>query len=196
MKIHPFDRVLSKRFGSVLHHGSHNPDGKACALEAASVARGKRWSDDPGNAGLPDLRPINDGPWSSDEARTKAMVPAIRALWGWPKWGETKQKALTNAVTLRMIREVLPDIYDAIGLDEHAKTMRESADLAMAARAAEATSAAAEAARAAAAAAGSAWAVAVAARAAAVAAGADRVLTQACRIWQEEAERSEKGVEA
>ena len=39
--------VLQARFGGVIHRGKHNPDGIACALEVASIVRGKEWSDDP-----------------------------------------------------------------------------------------------------------------------------------------------------
>lgn len=104
---HPFDKVLKSRFGGVLKHGSHNPDGEACALEAASVARGNGWDDAPGAAGLPDIRPLNDGPWSSDEGRTRAMVPLVKALWTWPRWGETRRREWRRRAVLRFNREIL-----------------------------------------------------------------------------------------
>jgi hypothetical protein len=201
-KIHPYDKVLAARFGGILRNGKHDEDGEACALEAATVARKKKWSDSPDDAGLPDLRALNDGAWSSDAARTKALVPAIRALWDWPKWSEEQKRALTDRVTLRLIREVLPDVFVAIWLAEHAQKMREAPDLAWAAGAAAgaawaaeaaaawaAGAAAAEAARAADAGAAdaeeAAWAAAWAAAGAARA--ADRVLALACTIWEEEA---------
>jgi hypothetical protein len=213
-KQHPFDRILTTRFGGLLRHGSHAEDGQACLLEAATVARKQKWSDSPDTAGLPDLRSLNDGPWSSDEARTVAMRPVAIALWDWPEWDEAKRKALTDAVTLRLIREVLPDIFVAIGQAEHAEKMRAAPDLARAAEAAEAADWAAEAAgaaraaraaaeaaeaagaaRAAEAAAGAARAAEAAAGAARAAAGAARaadcVLAQCCLIWKVEAERLE-----
>jgi hypothetical protein len=57
--------VLAQCFGGVLHSGKHAPDGIACALEVASIARGLTWTDAPRRVGLPDLRPLNDARWSS-----------------------------------------------------------------------------------------------------------------------------------
>ena len=147
--IHPFDTILQSRFGGLIRHGSHEPDGNACLLEVATIARARTWSDDPDHAGLPDL-----------------LAPAARALWAWPEWSEAQRKALTDRVTLRLICEVLPDVFVAVGLAEHAEKMRSAPDLAGAASAA----------------ARAAWAAEAAARA------ANRVLTLACTIWREEAE--------
>src|SRR6185295_1287806 len=124
-KLHPLDRVLAERFSGLLRNGKHDEDGLACALEAATVARKKKWSDAPESAGLPDLRPLNDGLWSSDRARTDALVPAMRAMWAWPKWNEKRRKALADRITLRLIREVLPEVFEAIKLPAEAKAMRE-----------------------------------------------------------------------
>src|SRR6185503_12608087 len=169
-KLHPLDRVLAERFSGLLRNGQHEEDGLACALEAATVARKKKWSDDPESAVLPDLRPLNDATWSCDKARTDALVPAMRALWAWPKWSEKRRKALVDRVTLRLIREVLPEVFEAVKLPAEAKAMREAPDLAEAAGAARAAAGAARAAEAAA------WAamVAEAAGAARAAAGAAR----------------------
>lgn len=117
---HPFDKVLKSRFGGLLKHGSHSPDGEACALEAASVARGNSWSQNPRSAGLPDLRELNDGPWSSDEARTRAIRQLVKALWTWPRWGEKRRGDWTRRVVLRFNRELScaldedEGIYDAV----------------------------------------------------------------------------------
>lgn len=196
---HPFDKVLALRFNGLLKRGKHRPDGEACALEAASVARGNEWSDVPAAAGLPDIRPLNDAGWSSDEARTRAMRPLVKALWGWPEWSEKKRVAWARRVALRTVREVLPIALDAAGLRRDAQACRAARTLRSAAAAANAAAAPSGAAAAAysadaaesAAAARAAAAAAAYARAAAYAspAAADRVLRLACRIMREEAQR-------
>lgn len=113
---HPFDKVLKSRFGGLLKHGSHHPDGEACALEAATVARGNKWDDEPETAGLPDLRELNDGPWSSDEARTRALRPLVKALWTWMRWGEKRRGAWTSRVKLRFNRELGSELDDYEGI--------------------------------------------------------------------------------
>jgi hypothetical protein len=121
MTEHPFTETLSSRFGGVLRHGKHAEDGEACALEAASVARGRRWSDKPGLAGLPDLRPLNDARWPDDATRTEHMLPVVLALWDWAEWKPARRKAWAKRVAERTIREVLPIALRAAGLDAEAE---------------------------------------------------------------------------
>lgn len=118
---HPYELIVAERFGGLLSHGEHDPDGAACALEAASIARGRPWSDDPDDVELPDLRPLNDGPWTSDEARTEAMVPLVVALWDWPTWAGDRHQAWLSRVASRTTREVLPIVLRAVGLDAEAE---------------------------------------------------------------------------
>ena len=62
-----------RRFG-VLSVGTHTPEsGKACATEAYHAWLGEEWSHDPRGM-IPNLRPLNDGLWISDEARTRALI--------------------------------------------------------------------------------------------------------------------------
>ena len=82
----------------VLTRGSHvDTDREFCAVECVWKIRELRkeipqiddvfdLSDNPGEAGLPDLRELNDGPWASDKARTEAMVPLLAALSTWDSW--------------------------------------------------------------------------------------------------------------
>lgn len=168
-----YSDVLAEQFNGVLSHGSHAPDGVACALEVASVARGAVWSDNPATVGLPDLRSINDASWSTPAVRTATMVPLIEALWDWPEWTPEHRTAYVGRVVFRTIREILPPMLRHVGLNVQADACETATDL--------------EAAGAAWAAAGAAEAAAWAAAATEAARAADDVLILACRIWIEEA---------
>ena len=171
-------QVLDDRFGGVIRHGAHSPDSQACALEVASIARGKPWSDSPASANLPDIRLLNDGPWSSDEVRTKAILPLMEALWNrWPKWSDAQKRDYMKRVSTRNIGEVLPLALRAVGLEAEAVRCEKEHSIEAARSAASAESAAQLAASAAQLAAQSAaW-------------SADDVLKLACKIWIEEARR-------
>jgi hypothetical protein len=168
-----YRQLLDERFGGLLRQGKHKENGIACAVEVRNAARGKAWSDDPGDA--PDTRALNDGPWSSDEARTAAMVPVEEALWDWADWTDAKRQAWATEVARRTIGEVLAIALRAAGLnDEAGLCEREPTEAS--ARSAEAAAGAAEAA-----------AGAAGAEAAARAEAADETLQLACRIWIEAA---------
>jgi len=111
-----FREVVNAYFGGRLSAGRHHPGEKACALEAVAVARGKAWTDDPGDVEMPDLRPLNDGPWPSDDARTAALVPVVEALWDWSEWSDTMQQAWHEAVVHRTVFGILADLLRAFGL--------------------------------------------------------------------------------
>lgn len=64
----------------------------------------------------PDTDPINDGPWSTDRARTDNMLSLAPLLCEWPSWSSARRRRWARAVALRTIREVLPLALDAIGL--------------------------------------------------------------------------------
>ncbi|MGH7432358.1 MAG: hypothetical protein ACREJL_01260 [Candidatus Methylomirabilales bacterium] len=179
--------VVQDRFGARLGSGVHPPnDDLPCANEAASVARGIEWTDNPAAVGLPDMRPINDAPWTSPEGRARGLVPLMEALWEWESWSAERRGAWTQAVAQRTIAEVLPIALRAVGLEAEAarcETEPTGASAKGAARAAwAAATEAAWAARAA-------WAAAT--EGAAWAAAAEEVLQLACRIWIEEAESGE-----
>ena len=189
--------VVDGRFGGVLKCGSHGEDGEACALEAASVARGVAWGDDPGLVQLPDLRAINDA-YVDDAARTAALVPVLEAVWGWPAWSPERRQRFAVAVAEGTIRRVLPLALEAVGLTAAAVRCRKEgtaavadaadaaayavavavADVAVADAVADAAAGAAAGAAAVAGAAG-----AAAAAVAAAVAARHRVLDVACQVW-------------
>jgi len=179
IRVSEYRRIINERFGGVLRHGSHKPDGEACALEAESIARGREWSDDP--VTMPDLRPLNDGPWSSDQARTDALVPVVEALWDWAEWPEARRLAWVEGVVIETVRQIiaeLPELTDDVRA--RCRAVRTLDDAAKAAEAAaKAAAAAAEAAEAAAEAA--AWAAAKAAAAKAAAAKAEAAKAEAAK---------------
>ena len=120
---HPFEKVLHERFDGVIKPGEHDEqEVAACALEAASVARGRSLSDNPGDAGLPTLWPLSDGLgiWPDDWTRTQHVVPLVKALWGWPQWSKTRQAAWKRRVIQRTIHEILPCVLRQIGLEAEA----------------------------------------------------------------------------
>jgi|SRR3990167_624568 len=118
----------------VLSAGQHTKaDGKACVLEAAHAAIGDPWSDTPSR--WPDLRPLNDGPWSSDQARTEALVPVLEALWDWEKWPHYKRTLWVKEVILQTVRELLPPVLTACGLQAEAAACGKAGTFTEAARA-------------------------------------------------------------
>ena len=110
--------IIAKRYSGILSAGAHSDGRLACALEAAHAAMGDLWSDAPDR--WPDLRPMNDGPWSSDRARTEALVPTLEALWDWADWPLARQVAWAHTVVLRTVRELLPPALEAVGLHTEA----------------------------------------------------------------------------
>ena len=139
--MHPFEQVLLERFEGVIESGEHDfQDGAACALEAASLARGRGFSDKPADAGLPTLWPISDGLgiWPDDKTRTKHVIPLVKSLWGWPQWSKGQQKTWKGRVVQRTIQEILPCIIRTIGLEAEAERCALDGNLeaALAARAA------------------------------------------------------------
>lgn len=121
--VHPFDKTVYQQFGGVIQAGEHDDhEGAACALEAASVARGRGLSDRPGDAGLPTLWPISDGLciWPDDQTRTQHVVPLVKALWGWPQWSKRRRAAWKRRVIQRTIQEILPCALHPIGLETEA----------------------------------------------------------------------------
>lgn len=107
-----FEEFIAERFGGKLTNGSHTPDGAACLHEALNVYQGKKWSDD--TTGTLDLRGLNDAPWSSDDARTAAMLPLGSLILDWPKWTNDRQQAWAKAVAEGVIRQILPPTLRAI----------------------------------------------------------------------------------
>jgi hypothetical protein len=105
---HPLIATVESRFGGVLTSGSHEPDGHACLLEAVSIARGLDWTDDPSIVRMPDLRGLNDAPWSSDEVRTKHLLPVGVALYDWAEWSEERRQEFAKRVAEQTIRVIVP----------------------------------------------------------------------------------------
>ena len=163
-----FKEFIENRFNGRISEGAHEPDSIGCALEVWSKYEGRRWTDDPTKLEMPDLRPLNDGPWSSDLARTTALVPVLVAVA--PVWRDlNKREAWVRTIALETIRQILPIGLRARGLTTEARRCEAVANLVEAAKAAEAAAAAARAARAA-------------------REGAGAVLLLACQIWVDAAE--------
>src|SRR5438552_3500245 len=94
MTIEELTTALANLDEGLLRYGNHTPGVMMCALEFESVVRGREWSDRP--LTLPDLRPLNDGPWSSDKARTSGLLPVMVSLWDWSSWSEERIQQWTD----------------------------------------------------------------------------------------------------
>ena len=70
---------VKKRFGGKIFSGCHSPDGKACILEACSIARGLKWTDSPATIGMPDLRPYfeADVDWIKHYGFKPWLLPSV-----------------------------------------------------------------------------------------------------------------------
>ena len=118
LTIEDYRQVLAIYDKGVLSRGAHRfTDGAYCALECDALARyhedGKpfdqsKFSDAPGN--LPDIRLLNDGPWSSDEARTHAMLRLMAALSDWRVWPASRKRAFTDRVIIRTVNRIISGI--------------------------------------------------------------------------------------
>ena len=133
------ERVIA-RYGDVLTAGSH-PDQRACCInEARAVCLGLEWTDNPTMVGLPDIRPLNDGPWSSDAARTAAMIRLATAYDQWATWPPAQQRAVITAVVIGTVQHVisaLPSLSDQVRAHcREAQTLKAAEAAAMAAEAA------------------------------------------------------------
>ena len=103
-----FEEFVAERFGGKLYNGSHQPNGRACLHEALNVYQGKDWSDD--TSGTLDLRSLNDAPWSSDEARTEAMLPLGVIVLTLPNWSDERRRAWAKYVAKGVIQRILDRI--------------------------------------------------------------------------------------
>lgn len=122
-RMHPYEQLLHEQFGGAIRAGVHNEqEGAACALEIASLARGRGLSDRQADAGLPTLWPISDGLmiWPDDQTRTKHVLPMVKALWGWPQWSKRRRAAWKRRAIQRTIREILPYVLRSVGLEAEA----------------------------------------------------------------------------
>lgn len=122
-------REILATFGGVLRRGAHEPGSCAvCAEELRSVATGEEWTDHPAGCEIVGefVRTLNDGVWSSDEARTEHCLPLalLDDASAAPEW--------RDRFALRTIREVLPIALRTIGLDNHAAACESASDLAAA----------------------------------------------------------------
>ncbi len=212
MNLEQLQALLNEHDDGILRHGMHKEGREFCALEFESKVRGRQWSDAP--ITLPDLRPINDGPWSSDTARTTALLPVMAALWDWSEWSQSRRVAWASCVALMTVQQIVSELP---GLSDDIRTQcREAKDLTAAAAGAAAAARAASAEEGAAAWAGGAaesaaeaaeeaaeaWAGGAAEAAATGAAGAaaaaraasaeegDKILLIACAIWIHAAEET------
>lgn len=108
-------RLLSEHDDGILRHGQHEEGREFCALEFESRVRGRAWSDAP--ITLPDLRPLNDARWSSDTARTAALLPVMAALWDWTSWSTERRQAWAERVVIATVNQIiseLPSLPDEI----------------------------------------------------------------------------------
>ena len=172
------DYCARRLAGGVLLSGKHEPNGQACALELVSQYRGLNWSDVPGAVGMPDVRAINDARWSSDAARTEAMLPLLESLLWWKDDDGARRLRFVRLLAVRTVNVLVAEL-PGLSKDIHARCLA-AKDCASAANAAYAANAA-----------NAAYATYAASAAnAAYAAAATIILKRACALWVECSEAS------
>ena len=116
MTVHELQQALDRLDDGVLLSGAHRSGDKAfCVLEFSAAVRQKPHSDDPGD--LPDLRQLNDGPWSSDQVRTAHLLPVMAAYWDWGTWTAARQLATIQRVAILTVHRLvatLPGLPDDV----------------------------------------------------------------------------------
>jgi hypothetical protein len=108
------ETILETYFARGLSEGVGHEDGQVCIETAITLAIGETLSDRPICVSLVDQEfwiRINDGLWSSPEARAVALRPAV-----FPQLGTAgrDRSAWARAVMLGVIREVLPPALRAV----------------------------------------------------------------------------------
>ena len=189
----PFGDYVAARFGGLLSGGLHPPGEDACALEAVSQWRGLVWTDDPRHVGLPDIRSLNDGLWTSDAKRTQAMIPLVEALSGYREWTRARKTAFRKRIGLETVRQILADLPSLpLAIRDQCRAARTLAEANAAARAAgcNADAYTADCAADAAVIAADATGATYAGRRVRLMAGT-AVLVAACRLWVKAAEETE-----
>ena len=181
-----FEEYIETRFEGKLLSGSHNPDGKACILEAASQWEERKWTDSPRDLNTWDLRVLNDID-VDDTLRTEWMPKVYMAYRDCRSWPEERQVEVVGELVIETVRQIIGALHSLN--PDIAQQCRDVEDVATADAAARAATAAARAARAATAARAAGYAADAAAHAAtaATAAGyatdAAAVFVTTCKLW-------------
>src|SRR5690606_6015529 len=104
-------KTIEDRFGGVVTFGAHAKDGcSACILEALSVCKGIEWTDSPKILGVPDIRPINDAPWSSDAIRTEHMLRLLEAVLPWERWSTKQRQVFAEQLAILTVQETVANL--------------------------------------------------------------------------------------
>ena len=104
-------REVIARHGGVLKSGVQSPeDGQCCVLEARSLCLGMEMTDDPSLVGMPDIRPLNDAGWSSDEKRTEAMIRLCVAYADWSRWTYAQRSRVMSRVAIQTVRRIIGEL--------------------------------------------------------------------------------------
>ena len=157
------NEYIVEHFYGRLEAGKHQPDGKACILEAVSAWKNMSWTDNPEVLNTWDLRPLNDIAVPSD-LRTHWMPQVYAAYADCRNWPVDRKQTVVISLILALVREIIAEMP---GLHEPIRNQcRQVHTLSEAARAAE-----------------KAAAVAAAAAAAAAEAEAAEIFIKVCKLW-------------
>ena len=104
-------RTLDTLDAGVLKTGAHtDEDGAFCVLEVVNKTRRPNDACTDARFGLPDIRPLNDAPWSSDVARTGPMLAVAAALSDFPQWSAQRQQRFAEHLTIAIVRQIIADL--------------------------------------------------------------------------------------
>ena len=118
--------VLSRR-GGVLKSGPHGDcESGCCAMECLAIAIGQTPNDKPHGDSPRDTwsRIMNDAAWSTDLARTEAMLPTLLLPEPDDGWAARIAEATIRRVLPEILREIAP-LFDA----EHKGKLLQAAEL-------------------------------------------------------------------
>lgn len=129
MTVEELRTKLNELGEGVLYSGTHLQNTQEfCALEFSHAVRNHPHQDTPGD--LPDLRQLNDGSWSSNEARTNAFLPMMATLWDWQIWTPARQQRWIEYVVIQTITRIisqLPQLPHAIQVQcQNVRTLQEA----------------------------------------------------------------------
>jgi hypothetical protein len=104
----------------LLKKGAHSKNDNACCiLEARSLCMGLKKTDNPDKLNMPDIRTLNDAPWSTDELRTEHMLRLDEALRPWATANQNQRVNFVRRVAILTVNQVisaLPYLSDEIRL--------------------------------------------------------------------------------
>ena len=104
-----YAEFIERRFGGVLKHGPHEPNGQCCYIEGRAAYLGLKWTDDPSATGDYDFRGLNDA-FPDDESRTRNMIRLDASCAGARNWLPEHQVKFAEFVVISLAQRIIADL--------------------------------------------------------------------------------------